>query len=184
MIKIAYSGFHKNLKIAVNHVNNLLQQEYFYQGIQKQESFAMADVNPRQLAELMRIADMQINIDLYYSLFPFSTALVADVKDDYSTIRLNKWNLNRPVESLCNTLMHECVHAVNAAFPQFSFGHGDEDCETNDNTAPFRIAALAQQFIAADNSIYQAMAEEEVSGLPFLHHFTGPVRKRPAYLTL
>lgn len=173
MIKIVYNGYHRNLKLAVNNVNNLLQQEYFYQGVIRHESFDMCDITPKQLAGLMRISDIRMTIDLYYSLLPFSRAVSYDDPEDATIIHLNKWNLNRSVESLCNTLMHQCVHAVNADFPQFSFGHGDGTATGKENTAPFWIAAMAQRLISDDNSLYEALNHEDVSNIPFLQHFCG-----------
>lgn len=171
MVKIIYTGYHRNLKLAVNNVNNLLQQEYFYQAIQRHEHFDMADVTPKQLSGLIRISDIRLSIDLYYSLLPFSKSVSYDDPLEPNLIHLNKWNLNRSVESLCNTLMHQCIHAVNAAFPQFSFGHGDNDPEGKENTAPYWIAGMAQRLISDDNSLYEALNHEEVSNIPFLQNF-------------
>jgi hypothetical protein len=182
MVRITYNGFNKSLRLAVNNVNNLLQQEYFYLGIQKHEAFDLSDISPAQLGNLMRIADIQMSVDLYYSLFPFSNTLIADNQEEPYVIRINKWNLGCKLESLGGALMHQCVHAVNAYFPQFSFGHGDDMSSANENTAPYWIASLAEKYIAADNIIYEAMADEEVSGLPFLQQFTAPAKKRPAYI--
>jgi len=179
MIKIMYNGYHRNLKLAVNNVNNLLQQEYFYQGIMRHANFDMCDITPRQLAGLMRISDIRMSIDLYYSLKPFSKAVSYDDAEDATVIHLNKWNLNRSVESLCNTLMHQCIHAVNELFPQFSFGHGDSATAGKENTAPYWIAALAQRLISDDNSLYEALNHEDVSNIPFLQHFCAlPVQRR------
>ncbi len=179
MIKIVYNGYHRNLRLAINNVNNLLQQEYFYQGIMRHDSFDMCNVTPRQLAGLMRISDMRMTIDLYYSLLPFSKAVTYDDTADPTIIHLNKWNLNRSVESLCNTLMHQCIHAVNALFPQFSFGHGDNSTAGKENTAPFWIAAMAQRLISDDNTLYEALNHEEVSNIPFLQHFCAlPAQRR------
>lgn len=182
MVRISYNGFHRNLRLAVNHVNNLFQQEYFYLGIQKHEQFDLCDITPSQLAELMRIADIQLSIDLYYSLHPFSNTLVTDHAGSPDVIRINKWNLNCPLPVLGSALMHQCIHAINACFPQFSFGHGNEGAGGNENTAPYWIAQLAERYIAADNIVYQALAGEEVSGLPFLQKFIAVDKKRPAYL--
>jgi hypothetical protein len=171
MVRINYNGFNKKLRLAVNNVNNLLQQEYFYKGIQRHTSFDMADITPSQLAGLMQIADFEMKVDLYYSIFPFNNVLAADNRENVYCIRMNKWNINRPIEVLCNAVMHQCVHAVNAHFPQFNFGHGDNSAVGKENTAPFWIATLAESFIAADNSIYSAMATDEVTTIPFLHNF-------------
>lgn len=181
MVHITYNGFNKNLRLAVNNVNNLLQQEYFYMSIQKHDTFDMSNISPAQLAELMRAADVQISVDLYYSLYPFGNVLASDNAEAPNVIRVNKWNINCSLATLGNALMHQCVHAVNAYFPQFSFGHGEEDAG-KENTAPFWIAQLAERYIAADNIIYEALADEDVSGLPFLHQFTGAAKKRPPFL--
>lgn len=182
MVRITYNGFNKNLRLAVNNVNNLLQQEYFYMGIQKHNAFDMCDVSPAQLADLMRIADIQLSVDLYYSLYPFGNTLVADNAESPNVIRVNKWNINCSLATLGSALMHQCVHAINAYFPQFSFGHGDMNEEGKENTAPYWISQLAERYIAADNIIYEALAREDVSELPFLQQFAGVAKRRAAYL--
>jgi hypothetical protein len=171
MVKILYNGNHRNLKLAVNNVNNLLQQEYFYQAIQRHDYFLMSDITPKQLSGLMRISDIRMTIELYYSVYPFSKSVTYDDTENPFVIHLNKWNLNRSVESICNTLMHQCIHAVNAMFPQFYFGHGDGSSSGKENTAPYWVASLAQRLISDDNSLYEALDHEEVSNIPFLQNF-------------
>lgn len=178
MIRINYSGNHHNLKLAVNHVNNLLQQTYFYNHIQQRETFDMADITPVQLAELIRTANTLLYVDLYYSVLPFSKDLAYDDPEHTSMIYLNKWNINRSTESLCNTLIHQCVHAINAIYPQFSFGHGDNNPEGKENTAPYWIAALAERLIADDNSVYAAMNNDDITNIPFLQKFKPAVPQK------
>lgn len=171
MIRIIYQGRNENLRLAVNSVNNLLQQDYFYHGIEKHSGFDMCTISANELASLMRTVDVSMKINLYYSLSPFNKAVSFDDTNDPTVIHLNKWTLNRPVESICNTLMHHCVHAVNSCFPQFEFGHGDCNAEGKDNTAPYWIAGYAQRILADDMSVYEAMDHEEVNNLPFLKQF-------------
>ena len=149
-IRINYQGMRPFLQEAVIKVNELLRTEEFYDRICSQDSFHMADISPLSIAHLMHKANIDMELDLYYAMSPLKNIDGYDDMDTPSLIHINIWKLDRPVASICNTLVHSCVHAVNAYHNQYYFGHGNEPVAGKENTAPYRIGAIAQHMIAKE----------------------------------
>lgn len=151
-VHIAHAGIRHFLKVgeAVLLANDLLRQEAFYEAIAAHASFDMADVAPDMVAEFMRETRIKMSVNMYYALNPKLTIDGYDDEHDPSAIHLNIWNVNRSPASICNTIIHACVHAVNVYNPQFSFGHGKGNAFTQQNTAPYWIGALAQRILAPE----------------------------------
>lgn len=167
MVKIKYAGHIKQLQLAVGVVNSLLTDYKFYQRISGHSLFDMADITPGQVSDLIKDANFSMNIDFYYSILPLSPAITYDDILEPQTIWLNKWNIDRPIDSLCNVLMHQCVHAVNAINPEFNFGHGNNSYEGKLNTAPYWIAGLAQRmFLNDDSQPCDHVIHEELYNIP------------------
>ncbi len=147
-IQIEYSGMRPIVQQAVCMTNQLLRDIRFYERIATLPQFDMADVPPAELARLMYKTDIKVEVELYYAISPVQNIdLYAD--DAHPNIlQLNIWTLNRPVASICNTLLHGCVHAVNAVHNQYYFGHGDNDPAGKERTAPYLIGALGEELIA------------------------------------
>jgi hypothetical protein len=152
MIRIKYNGHDKHLQLAVGTVNSLLTDFEFYTHIANRSQFDMANIPSEQLATLIRKTNLEMRVEFYYSILPFSNAITYDDIDSPGTIWLNKWNIDRPIDFLCNALMHQCVHAANSLHPEYYFGHGDNDPYGKENTAPYWIAALAQRMFLRDES--------------------------------
>jgi hypothetical protein len=158
-ITIDYKGFRENMRLAVFKVNQLLRNELFFNQLRKLRPFDMADISPTHIADLMENASIKMSIDLYYSLSPFNDAYGYDNLRNPNVIPMNVWQLERPIASLCNTMVHACVHAVNAYAPQYFFGH--DDSTDVEHTAPYQIGCLAQQFISGDDTVFEYMRHEE-----------------------
>jgi hypothetical protein len=167
MIQIKYKGLDRNIKTAADNMNTLFGYSGFYDAIKRHLKFDMANVPPSWIADLIKSSNIEMSVDFYYSVNPFSDALSYDDLKNPSVIRLNKWNLHKSLGSLCNAMMHQCVHAVNAQYPQYAFGHGsDIVSEGKNNTAPYWIANLAQQIILKDDSIAESLCHELVINIP------------------
>ena len=162
MIQINYEGLDSKMTAVAQKVNILFRSADFYDLIRKHKKFDMANVPPAWIADILEFTDMDISLDFYYSIHPFSKAIVYDDAKDLNVIKLNKWNLNKPEEVLCNAIIHQCVHAVNAAHPQYSFGHGDDGIEGKQNTAPVWIADLAQKILSGESVIREVIQHEEI----------------------
>lgn len=166
MVQIQYKGLENNVKNAVQNVNTLFQYAAFYDAIRRHRKFEMSNVPPSWIADLVQSCDITMSIEFYYSVNPFSHALSYDDPKNPAVIHLNKWNLNKPVGSICNALVHQCVHAVNAQYPQYIFGHGDNSNEGKENTAPLWIANLAQQIITQDDTAGEILCHETEINIP------------------
>lgn len=161
MIRISYSGSNDIIGAAIQHVNKLFTHIPFLDAIYNLKKFDMATISPRQVTDLLCNTDLQLTVDTYWPMRFSSTADACDDSLNPSAIHLNRLNLNRPVHSICNTLMHQSIHALNACYPSYYFGHGNNNNDGKENTAPFRIAALAQQIIAKDEKAVRPMLHEE-----------------------
>lgn len=130
--------------------NEVLQNQEFYCRIAAHDAFDMADVSPDIVAELMFETQVRMTVQPYYAI---NSHLHVDGYDDGncpSAIPLNIWQLNRPAASICNSLIHRCVHAVNEYNSQYSFGHGRLGAAGAANTAPFWIGALAESMVSGN----------------------------------
>lgn len=125
----------------------------------------MADVQPSQLAEVIRYTELHMHVREYFSPKPLHKTHSYDDPEDKRNLYLNRWTIDRPLHSICNTLMHQCVHALNYIWDIYYFGHGDNNPEGKENTAPFRIAQFAQQLVANNKKIFETMIHEEQSDI-------------------
>lgn len=153
-VQIAYTGLRPKVEKAVFAANELLRNEQFYERIAKQYKFDRADITPSKIAGLMQHAAIQMTVELYYALSPVKNIDGFDDPEQPNTIHLNIWRIDRPVESLCNTLIHACVHAVNAKYNQYSFGHGDRAPAGKEETAPYKIGWLAEIMLSGGNTSF------------------------------
>ena len=153
-IRIDYQGMRPYLQEAVVIVNSLLRSEEFYDNIAAWHGFDLADTDPKHIAKLIRDANIDMCVDLYYAMSPFKNIDGYDDLENPSTIHVNIWKLDRPIASLCNTLVHGCVHAVNAHNDNYYFGHGNMYSKGKENTAPYWIGAMAQRMISNDESTF------------------------------
>jgi hypothetical protein len=162
MIQIQYEGFDNIIQTAVRNVNMVFQSSDIYEAIRKHEKFDQSNVPAGWIADLLETTDLNIQIDFYYSIHPFSKTIACDNPKNPGIIYLNRWNTGKPVDVLCNAMVHQCVHAANAVFPQYSFGHEVNCAEGQENTAPFRIAELAQNIINKGHTMNKTSSYEEV----------------------
>ena len=160
MIRISYSGSNDIIEAAVINVSKLITHVPFLDAIYNSKNFDMATVSPQEITDLFCNTDLELTVDTYWPLRLSSMADAYDDRMNPAAIHLNRLKLGRPVHSVCNTLMHQCVHALNGSYPSLYFGHGNDDPDGKENTAPFRIAGLAQQIVAKDKKVVQPMLHE------------------------
>lgn len=152
-INISYTGARNFSQVhkAVVSANEVLHNDLFYHCISIHKKFDLANVSPSTISELIRNTRLSISVSMYYSLSPLKNYDGYDDTDNPCCIHLNAWKIDRSVASICNTIIHGCIHAVNARYPQYSFGHGDMSSIGKENTAPYWIGALAEQLTSHDN---------------------------------
>ncbi len=95
---------------------------------------------------------MTVIIKLYKGSLGSPTTAYVD--DDYpNTVFLNSRKLDRDISEIVNTIVHECVHAVDAALTNVSFGHGDNNWRGKGNSAPYWIGNLAESILSGEKSV-------------------------------
>lgn len=166
MIRIDYYGGNETIGAAVVYVNNLFNYIPFLDAIYNTKQFDMATVSPREITDMFCNTDLRLSIDLYWPLKFCSEAYTYDDRLNPTVIHLNKLKLNRPVHSVCNTLLHQCVHALNAQYPAQYFGHGNNEPKGKERTAPYCIAGIGQKIVAEDDRRYDYMPHEDVANIP------------------
>ncbi len=161
-IRIDYDGARNITQVqkAVSIANSLLHCDDFYSRLSQHPGFDLANIPPGLIADLMQHTDIRVSVSLYYALSPLKNYDGYDDIEDPSRIHLNAWKIDRTPASICNTIVHGCVHAVNAHYPQYYFGHGDMSGVGKENTAPYWIGALAQQ-MASEGNCYVVPLEHD-----------------------
>ena len=142
-----------NVKEAAQMANRILADDEFHDRIAQHPAFDHSDATPATIAQLMRVASFTMTLDLYYSLSPIKNIDGYDDLDNPQMIHLNIWKIDRSPESMCNSIIHACVHAVNADNDDYYFGHGDDTLHGKENTAPYWIGALAQEMVSGEEPI-------------------------------
>jgi hypothetical protein len=159
-ITIKHTGTHANRKVkdAVEEANQLLRSLELYDAIAAQPGFMLASHSPSVIAELMRAARFSMRLGLYHSENPLDAIDGYDDLEDPLLIHLNIWRLDRSPASICNSLLHACVHAVNANvnhsfLSQYYFGHGPACTPGKERSAPYAIGAVAQRLLSGDDAV-------------------------------
>ena len=141
------------VRLAALTANSILNSCEFYYRIALHDSFDLANVPPETIAALIRQSSIRMYISLYHSLSPLKNYDGYDDVENPNIIHLNIWKMDRSPASICNSIIHSCVHAVNALHSEYSFGHGDTSIQGKENTAPYWIGALAQKMASKDDAV-------------------------------
>lgn len=160
-ICIEYSGMRPIVQEAVSKTNKLLQDPRFYDNVAKHSWFDLSTASPMEIAVLMRNAAFKMEVDLYYAVSPVKNIDLYDDDNNPDIIHMNIWKLERPVASICNTLLHSCVHAVNARHGNHYFGHGDTTLAGKEMTAPYLIGNIGEEMLDGKNK-YNVPLEHDV----------------------
>ena len=144
MITIDYKGDLQKVRTAVTCANSLLHDPKFYQNIREQESFDLADISPCQIAQLIQNADMPMRVIMY-----IASPRVHGYDDPFNIdlIHINVFRSDWTISGIVNSLIHQTVHAVNGLHRDCAFSHGYGEGEWQENTAPYRIAAIAEEML-------------------------------------
>ena len=175
------TGNFVNVKVAVIQANKMLGLDDFYRQIAQHSSFDSADATPALIATFMRDANITMTLDLYHSPWPELNIDGYDDTDEPQKIHLNIWRTNRSPESICNSIIHAFVHAVNALHPGHGFGHGDSLLTGKENTAPYWIGALAQRLLSAEDPIIIQLEHEPGLNVAGVQQHTSFAVSEPVY---
>jgi hypothetical protein len=132
-----------NLNLAIERASYIISSDEFYDVIVAKEKFDMATCNGSHIVNQMRGFNVAVNVKVYFPKFYFSRALGFYDRRKPLDINLNSRKLNRSVNSLTNTLVHEWVHMVDFWDKKHSYGHGDNKRLGKENTAPYFLGNMA-----------------------------------------
>ena len=152
-VDISDIGNFNSVKEAAILANEVLENDAFYARIASHPFFDFSDASPATIARLMRETSITMAFDLYYAKSHVRNIDGYDDQENPFVIHMNVWKIDRSPESMCNTIIHACVHALNACHAQYYFGHGDNSLTGKENTAPYWIGALAQQIVSHEDTI-------------------------------
>lgn len=153
---------------AVAFTNKLFTRTTFIKGVSELKKFDMANITPKKIIDMLHKTDLKLSIDLYWPV-PFSSSAYAyDDINSAPVIHMNKLTLNRPIHSLCNTIMHQTIHALNAVHDKFYFGHGDNNATGKEYTAPYYMAGLAQKMAANEDVVCDTMPHEDDANIALI----------------
>jgi hypothetical protein len=156
-MKIIFNETIPSVKNAVGKANELLASPLFYEGIKKQSKFDLANTTPAVIADLLKNTSLEFLVEIYYpNLFQSikyrKTLAFTDARFP-NTLFLNFKKLNREVEAIAATIIHESIHSLDDAADTYTFGHGNNSSVGKENTAPYWIGNYAYRFLKGNNTV-------------------------------
>lgn len=149
-IKVEFNGNAPNVILAVERTNELLGDPSFFARIREHQRFDFSTATPAQIADLMEVSNAVVTVKLYTSRNPWTKAVAFEDHHYPNVVFLNSRRLRRSVPSICATIVHECVHALDSAVEDFRFGHDGNSPNGNENSAPYWIGELAEEYLSGE----------------------------------
>lgn len=148
-MKLIFKGDEPHIKIAVDKANEILSNSEFFEEIKKIPQFYNTKLTPAQISDILREANQEIQIETYWGFNPLKPRTCVNAKTVSATlIKLNRRCFSNNLKTAVNTLIHESVHAADFLDGIWDFTHVDNTNEgEEDNTAPWLIGKLAEQFV-------------------------------------
>ena len=147
MVSFVYAGTDKRAEEAKEVANILVKNVKFLEGIGKMEKFDFSTLSGAEIASWFQ--PQTIEIKLYKPFNCFSRALGKSLKN--RVVYLNARKLDRPVESLVNTIIHELIHVLDV---DEKCGHGDSWAKGKEDSAPYKIGGFAEYFLMAGKTSF------------------------------
>ncbi len=74
------------------------------------------------------------------------------------------YHIDHSVGLIAGTLIHECIHALDCFSTEFGVGHGDNNSEGKENTAPYWIGNLAANMVNGTTNVKYNLMIERTEG--------------------
>jgi hypothetical protein len=144
----AYNGRNKKVILA-SHMSNLLMQNHmdFHGKVACFPQYDMTECDSADILSFMKDRYMnqlqEIRVKRFWN--PWTSAVAAFNPKYPNRIILNSRRIGgRSADSIVGSIMHEFVHLVDNYYTSASFGHGDNYKDGKENTAPYKIGAMAK----------------------------------------
>lgn len=150
-MKIIFNENLAGVKSATDKSNELLKMEEFYKAISDHPNFDLSNASPKIIAELLKKSDLEFKVEIFYpniiqSIKHRKTFAYTDSRFP-NTLFLNFKKLDREIEGIAATIIHESIHALDDAEENYTFGHGNNSPKGKHNTAPYWIGNLAYRML-------------------------------------
>lgn len=130
---------------AVDYANKYFQSDDFKNDVLSVSSFYLANVSPQEILELFGKFNLKVEIVSTYFGFFYKRVLGRTIGDGKAYI--NSSSLNRALQSVSATVVHETSHVVDEFFPDAYWGHGDNSSNGKGATFSYFIGARAERWI-------------------------------------
>jgi len=159
-MEVVYNGMRRIIREAVNGAYSILLNPQFYDSITLHSSFDYSTTSPPHIADLIYNSNITLFVRVYQSRRRNSRVLGYFKASHPNRLNLNSRRLNRRIEYLVATIIHESIHAVDHAIRDYSFGHKGNHSAGNQNSAPYWIGKLAGElFIGKSPAVARMNAE-------------------------
>lgn len=170
-MKIIFNENLAGVKSATDKTNELLKNAEFYKAIANHPNFDLSTASPNIIADLLEKSDLEFKVEIFYpnvfqSIKYRKTFAYTDERFP-NTLFLNYKKLDREIEDISATIIHESIHALDDAEETYTFGHGNNRTVGKDNTAPYWIGNLAYRILKNNPNApllaFDQMEEENIS---------------------
>lgn len=153
-MEITFKDIHKGVQEAVKMANSVLKNEDFYKMIRQVPKFDLSTASTTFIAEFIHNSNLIFKIELFYPsgwrAIKYRKTFAYTDENYPNTLFLNLKKLDREIEDIAATIIHESVHALDDECIEFTFGHGNNSSVGKDNTAPYWIGNLAYKILKDD----------------------------------
>ena len=148
------------IKLAVQKANELLTNPAFFIKISDHKQFDYTHWPSADIANEMTKSTLEFKVTIFHKrwLDGYGKTLAYTDAAYPNTLFLNNHRLNREVEEVAASIIHESVHALDDSLRKASgkladdpwFGHGDDSSVGKENSAPYWIDQLAYEMLKND----------------------------------
>lgn len=153
-MKVIFADENAYVQKATTMANTILGNEEFYQKIRQQEKFDLSTAKPSIIAELIKSSGLEFKVELFYPsgwrAIKYRNTFAYTDPNYPNTLFLNLKKLDREIEDIAATIIHECIHALDQEAVDYTFGHGNNSPKGKENTAPYWIGNLAYKLLKND----------------------------------
>lgn len=165
MERISYNGTIQIITDAIQDAVFILENETFHEALIAKTSFENSNASGKIISGLIKDSNIQAIVETYkpFPIPPWSRANAYTKPSEPNKIFLNRRKLNRSIESIAATIVHEYVHLIDYANSDYEFGHGDNSSVNKENTAPYWIDILAYEILTGEKGkvVFQHGEEHE-----------------------
>lgn len=165
MNRITYNGNIEIISDAIQDANFILENEEFHITLSAKNSFDSSNASGKIISDLIKTSTVVAIVETYKPIPvpPWSRANAYTKQSEPNKIFLNRRKLNRSIESIAATLVHEYIHLVDFENSNYNFGHGDNSSTNKEDTAPYWIDILAYEMLTGKEGkvVFQHGEEQE-----------------------